>query len=183
MKALAISGGRNPQGQTARATGAVLDGYLQGGGQVEQVFLPAMTIEHCRQCGNDGWGTCRTQNMCCITSDDFADLVEKMSGINTLILATPVYYADLSESMKAFTDRLRRISAGRKRFPNIACVGLCVAGGGGGGAIACCEKLERTAHHCDMNVVDMIAVRRQNLDAKIESLKLVGQWLAGTRAV
>lgn len=113
--------------------------------------------------------------------DDFAGLAEKVRGADAVVFATPVYYSDLSESMRALTDRLRRVcthEAGRVSIKGKPVIGLCVAGGGGGGAPACCVSLERVLGTCGFDVVDMIPVRRQNLQAKIPALKAAGQWLA-----
>jgi hypothetical protein len=57
-------------------------------------------------------------------------------------------------------------------------MGICVAGGGGGGAPACAVSLERVLSTCGFDVLDMIPVRRQNLDMKLDVLKIAGQWLA-----
>ena len=180
MKALMISGSRNPEGQTARAAGAVLEGFTGAGGETELMFLPTMQIERCRQCDDRGWGTCRTEGHCRI-EDDMDAIVEKIREADVVIFATPVYYSDLSESMRGLTDRLRRCAthmadpAGIRQKPTI---GICVAGGGGGGAPNCCVSLERVISHCGFDVVDMIPVRRQNLEAKLPRLRLAGEWLA-----
>ena len=180
MKALIISGSRNPKGQTARAAEAFLDGVKSAGGECELVFLPQMSIERCRQCEDDGWGICRSEGRC-IIEDDFAPLVAKVKDADAVVFATPVYFSDLSESLRAFLDRLRRTcihDAGRERIEAKPAVGICVAGGGGGGAPACAVAMERILHTCGLDVVDMIPVRRQNLDLKLALLSAAGKWLA-----
>ena len=180
MKAMLICGSRNPNGQTAQAAGAVAKGFTNAGGSVEQALLPALVIERCRQCDNDGWGLCRQKGRCVI-EDDLSGLVEKMRQADAVIFATPVYYSDLSESLRAFTDRLRRTctqDAGRVGIQGKLAIGVCVAGGGGGGAPSCCARLESTLATCGLDVVDVIPVRRQNLDAKRARLELAGRWLA-----
>jgi len=180
MKVLMISGSRNPGGQTARAADAVLAGCESAGAEVERVFLPAFRVERCRQCDEDGWGLCRREGRCAI-EDDFAALVGKMGEADAFVFATPVYFGDLSESLRAFTDRLRRVTRhadGQRGIGGKPAIGLCVAGGGGGGAPACCASLERVLAIAGLDVVDMIPVRRQNLEAKLPRLRLAGQWLA-----
>ena len=181
MKILMISGSRNPAGQTARAADAMLEGAVEAGGEVERIFLPALSIERCRQCDERGWGTCRSAGQCTIDDDDFATIVDKLRATDAAIFANPVYFGDLSESMRAFTDRLRRIGrheAGRAGIEGRIVIGVCVAGGGGGGAPECCVSLKRVMSTCGLDVVDMIPVRRQNLEAKLERLRLAGAWLA-----
>jgi multimeric flavodoxin WrbA len=181
MRAIIISGSRNPAGQTARTAEALRKGIESGGGQVETVFLPPLKVERCRQCDDNGWGLCRREGRCVI-ADDFAGLTGKVRDADVAVFATPVYYSDLSESLRAFLDRLRRTcahEAGRTGIEGTRSVGVCVAGGGGGGAPACCAGLEKILTTCKLDVVDMVPVRRQNLEAKLSALEHTGLSLAG----
>jgi len=180
VKVMVILGSRNPAGQTARAVGALVEGLASEGAEVEQVFLPQIQIERCRQCDEKGWGTCRAEGHCTI-EDDFAGLVDRIRASDAVVLATPVYFGDLSESMRAFLDRLRRIGrheAGKAGIEQKPAIGVCVAGGGGGGAPNCAVSLERVLSTCGFDVLDMIPVRRQNLDMKVEVLRHTGKWFA-----
>jgi len=180
MKAIMISGSRNPSGQTATAAKAVLEGLADKGAAYEQVFLPTLKVERCRQCDDAGWGVCRSEGRCVI-EDDFAVLVEKVRAAEAVVFANPVYFGDLSESLRAFLDRLRRITrndAGKKGIAGKPALGVCVAGGGGGGAPNCCLSLEKVLATSGFDVLDMVPVRRQNLQAKLPVLKQTGRWLA-----
>ena len=180
MTVLMICGSRSREGQTATAGDSILKGALVGGASVDRVFLPELDLKRCRQCGDTGWGVCRSEGRC-IINDDFASLVGKLRAADAFLFATPVYYADLSESMRAFTDRLRRTcmhEAGRTGIAGKPVAGLCVAGGGGGGASGCCLSLEKVLARTGLDVVDMLPVRRQNLEAKLPRLRLAGEWLA-----
>lgn len=180
MKFAIILGSRNPDGQTARAAQAVRDGLIAGGGEGQLVYLPQLEIECCRQCDANGWGTCRSEGRCVI-EDDLASIADQIRDADAVVFATPVYFSDLSESMRAFTDRLRRIcrvQESRRGIEGKPTIGVCVAGGGGGGAPACTVSLEKVLRTCGFDVVDMIPARRQNLDLKTEILKTTGRWLA-----
>ena len=145
-----------------------------------RIFLPRSNIGCCRQCDDDGWGTCLREGRCSV-EDGFADLVSRVREADTVVFATPVYYADLSESMRAFLDRLRRTcmhADGQKSIKGKPAAGVCVAGGGGGGAAECCASLTRILGICGFDVVDMIPVRRQNLEAKLPLLTAAGRMLA-----
>lgn len=181
MKVLVIVGSRNHEGQTAQAAGAVLEGIRRAQGDGESVYLPELKIERCRQCDPDGWGLCRRSGQCVI-EDDFAGLAKRLKLAHAAVLATPVYFSDLSESLRAFLDRLRRIcihESGKKGLSGKRVVGVCVAGGGGGGAPACAVSLERVLATCGCDVVDMVPVRRQNLQMKLDVLRTAGAFLAG----
>src|SRR3990170_7465154 len=191
MKLLSLSGSRNHQGRTAQAINALHEGFVKSGGTAESVFLLDLKLERCRQCESDGWGICRRDGTC-IIEDDFDSVVEKIKASDIVVFANPVYFADLSESMRSFTDRLRRIrfrrvtstaqgAPGTPSGPGMQgqpAVGICLSGGGGGGAPNAAINLERVLQTCGFNLVDMILIRRQNLDLKLGVLKLTGEWLA-----
>ncbi len=183
MKVVGILGSRNPEGQTARAAGSLLDAMAGRGVEVKRAFLPAMKIERCRQCDQAGWGLCRAEGRCVI-EDDFAPLVAQIRSADAAIFATPVYFGDLSESIRAFLDRLRRIcrhADGKKGIEGKPAIGICVAGGGGGGAPACAVSLEKVLGTCGFDLVDMVPVRRQNLELKLHVLRLAAEALAAHR--
>jgi multimeric flavodoxin WrbA len=180
MKALIIVGSRDPKGRTARSAEAVLEGLKSQGASGEVIFLTQQKIERCRQCDVDGWGICRAEGRCVI-QDDFVAVVDRLRSAGAVVFANPVYFSDLSESMRAFLDRLRRIcrnDAGKKGLAGKCAIGICVAGGGGGGAPACTVSMEKVLGNCGFDVVDLIPLRRQNFEMKLDVLKTTGRWLA-----
>jgi multimeric flavodoxin WrbA len=180
MRILMISGSRNPQGQTARMAEALLCGareYVEG---LDSFFLPMMDIERCRQCEDNGWGICLSEGTC-IIEDDFAGLVDQIRAADGLVFANPVYYHDLSESLRAFLDRLRRVcfnEYGRQGIADKPAIGICVAGGSGNGTPACGYSLEKALLAARLAVADMVLARRQNLDLKERILEETGKWFA-----
>lgn len=192
MKALIVSGSRNPEGRTAMLINALCRGVESSGGETEVIYLPKMDIELCRQCNSDGWGICRDEDEC-IIDDDFTSIVEKVDDADVTVFANPVYFGDLSESMKAFLDRLRRVKSRIPRQPpdpnapmpgpfnndlGPIAMGLCYAGGSGNGTAFCCMNLERTLMFCGFDVVDMLPARRENLENKLIIAEQTGKWLA-----
>lgn len=192
MKTLIISGSRNQEGRTALLINALCKGVESAGGKTEVIFLPKMDIEHCQQCNSDGWGICRDEDKC-IIDDDFPSILEKIDSADVTVFANPVYFGDLSESMKVFLDRLRRVKSRIPRKPvdpnapmpgpfnndsGPIAMGLCYAGGSGNGTTSCCMNLERTLMFCGFDVVDMLPARRENLDNKLIIAEQTGKWLA-----
>lgn len=180
MKIVAILGSRDHEGRTAKAAEALLQGAGAEPAGDALAFLPELTIERCRQCEDNGWGLCRREGRCAI-DDDFAALVERIRDSEAVVFANPVYFSDLSESMRAFLDRLRRIcrhESGKAGIEGKPAVGICVAGGGGGGAPACTVALEKVLNTCGFAVVDLVPARRQNLELKLQVLEATGKWLA-----
>lgn len=190
MKILVLSGSRSSQGKTAQAIESIRKGILAAGGESECVFLPELSLERCRQCESDGWGLCRKEGRCVI-EDDFLILVKRIRGSEVVVFANPVYFGDLTESMRGFLDRLRRIQFMRNdpQIPRgMSAVGICYAGGSGNGAPNCCASLDRVLQICGFDVVDMVPLRRQNLEAKLAVLEIMGKWLvtkptSGQRAI
>jgi multimeric flavodoxin WrbA len=180
MHILAILGSRNVGGMTARAVKALLEGAVDAGATVESFHLPLLHIEHCRQCNDDGWGLCLKEGRCVI-EDDFASLTGKIGAADAVVFATPVYIGEPSESMKAYMDRLRRTARfseiGRKVTGKKPAVCVSVAGGGGANANMCNGIMERVCMKCGMDLMDLVPVRRQNLDLKCDQLRLEGKWL------
>lgn len=177
--AVFIIASRNYEGQTAQAAQAVFQTLQNHGFLLERYFLPELHLERCRQCEDSGWGDCRREGSC-IIHDEFTKVVEKLRTADFAVFATPVYYGDLSESMRAFTDRLRRICThadGKQGIENMPAIGICVAGGGGGGAPECCVSLKKVLRTCGFDMLDMIPARRQNLAMKLELLEQEAEWL------
>jgi multimeric flavodoxin WrbA len=185
MQILILSGSRNRKGQTARAIKAIQKGINEAKAKSEAIFLPELKLERCRQCEADGWGLCRKEGRC-IIEDDFAEVTEKVKKADVVVFANPVYFGDLSESMRTFLDRYRRTRFKPGAAPPVGfgmsggtpAIGICYAGGSGNGTVSCAFFLERVLQMSGFDVVDMIPVRRQNIDIKLPMLEMTGKWLA-----
>ena len=179
MQVLFLCGSKNPEGRTAQAINTIAKGVAKAGGNTESFFLPELAIERCRQCESNGWGICQREARC-IIEDDFASVFDKLRAADVAVFATPVYFGDLSESTRGFLDRLRRICA-RNTDENLQekpVVALALAGGRGGNAPNACVNLAGILQRSGFDLVDVIPLRRQNLDAKLPILELIGEWLA-----
>ncbi len=180
MRVLAIDCSARRDGLTARMSQAACEGARQAGAEVDRISLADLKLDHCRMCDPDGWGNCRRYGRC-IIPDDFNTLVDRLATADRFVFATPVYFGDLSESAKAFTDRLRRIS----RFPNrqkflrnLPTLTIAVAGGGGGGIPTCLMNIEKALTVPGCFILDMVGVARRNAQYKCETLHLAGKALA-----
>ncbi len=179
MKILAIESSSRPDGLTANMANAALEGAREAGAETELVALRNHTLECCRQCDETGWGDCRTKGSCVI-DDDLAELVGKVQAADGLVFATPVYFGDLSEKAKVFTDRMRRVAMGRGRgeFLNgLRTVGIAAAGGSGGGTASCMVSLEKVLSVPGCFIVDLIPVAQRNKGYKAAVCKLAGRAL------
>ena len=101
----------NEDGLTAACASAAADGARQAGASVEEVKLNDSQVGMCQACGH-GWGQCQSGHECQVP-DGFQALHQRVLSADGLVLVTPVYWGEMSESAKAFTDRLRRCEATR----------------------------------------------------------------------
>ena len=76
MKTVVIWSSPNKDGLTAAAKDCFVKGLKNRGMEVEEIHLNALSVEHCRACGN-GWGLCAKEGRCVI-ADDFAAVYEKL---------------------------------------------------------------------------------------------------------
>lgn len=172
MNILVISSSPNTDGLTAACAAAAIKGARQAGGQAEEIRLNDLQVGMCQACDN-GWGTCR-QEHACQESDDFQALHARMLEVDAYVLVTPVYWGEMSESAKAFTDRLRRCEATRGSESGLAdkpVIAVAAAGGSGNGTITCLLSMERWAQHVNARVFDLIPVKRWTRENKLTTIR------------
>ena len=178
MKVIAIQSSPNRDGLTSSLARAVLKGVEAEGGATELIHLNELDLKHCIACDN-GWGICRTEGTC-ILEDDFERMRAKIGDSDVFVFATPVYFGDLSESAKAFLDRLRRVERGKdfRGFEGKKAIGIASAGGGGGGAVRALYALENYLRRLGFDVFDLVPVTKFSKDHKLEMLEKAGRRLA-----
>lgn len=99
MKILAIVGSPRQGGNTATLVERALEGARQKGASVETIVLNDLNIGYCIACD-----ACKELGRCKI-EDDMNGVAEKMKAADTLLLAAPVYWGDITAQMKAWIDR------------------------------------------------------------------------------
>lgn len=179
---LCVESSARADGLTATMAGECLAGARGAGAETELVQLKDLKLERCRMCGPEGWGLCLKEGRCAV-ADDFAALAARVRAADGLVLATPVYYSDLSESLRAFLDRFRRVSgAPERKLDGKPAVLIAAAGGSGGGATRCLVQLEHSLAPLKVFVLDAIGVARRNRDYKGQAARLAGAALAARAA-
>lgn len=79
---------------------ACLEELSNAGFETEFVYLQEKNIKYCYGCGN-----CLREGDC-ILEDDMNELKEKIKNAKVLVLASPVYFLNVSAQMKCFIDRM-----------------------------------------------------------------------------
>jgi multimeric flavodoxin WrbA len=179
MNVIVISSSPNEDGLTAACAAAAVQGVRLAGGQVEEVRLNDLQIGLCQACGN-GWGTCLNEHEC-QQEDDFQALHARVCQADAYVIVTPVYWGEMSESAKAFMDRLRRCEATRD---DASClfgkpvIAVAAAGGSGGGMITCLSSMERWIQHVQARVFDLIPVNRWSREYKLVAIREAARAMA-----
>lgn len=70
------------------------------GAQVETVALNRLTYRGCQACMS-----CKTKLEKCVLKDDLTRVLDAVHGTDILVMASPVYYGEVSSQMKGFIDR------------------------------------------------------------------------------
>lgn len=176
MKVMIFTSSPNIDGLTAACGNAAKTGAEEAGAQVIMVNLNQKQIGHCHACGN-GWGPCRNEHECQI-QDDFQDVHVAMADIDAFIMITPVYFGEMSESAKNFTDRLRRCEALKKDktlFEGKPVIAVAAAGGSGNGLTSCLTSMERLFTHVRAEKFDFIGITQKNKGYKLDALHKAGR--------
>lgn len=179
MKIMIITSSPNTNGLTATCGDAAKVGVEMVSDNAPIINLNALNIPSCHACGN-GWGTCKDKHSCQV-KDDFQKLHAKVAEADAYIIITPVYWGDMSESLKAFTDRLRRCEASNGEKSNLFNKPfICVAapGGTGNGSISCLASLERFVDNVKGIKYDLIGVTRRNREYKLTTIKEAAKSMA-----
>jgi multimeric flavodoxin WrbA len=180
MRVLVFSASPNEDGLTAACAAAAVEGVRQAGGQAEEIRLNDLPVGMCQACDN-GWGTCLTDHVCQV-EDAFQPLHARVLEADAFVLVTPVYWGEMSESAKAFTDRLRRCEATRGDASGLAgkpVVAVAAAGGSGGGTITCLLSMERWIQHVHAHPFDLIPVKRWSREYKLAAIREASQTMVG----
>lgn len=171
MNVMIMTSSPNIEGLTAASGKAAKAGVETAGAEVTMVNLNQLQIGHCQACGN-GWGPCRNQHECQVL-DDFQPLYASMAAVDAYVIVTPVYWGDMSESAKAFFDRVRRSEAFKKEnsfFENKPVIAVAAAGGSGNGLTSCLSSLERLLLHVRAEKFDLIGITQKSRGYKLDTI-------------
>jgi multimeric flavodoxin WrbA len=100
MKVIAINGSARKNGNTAFLIQAVFAELEAAGIETETVELAGKVVEPCKAC----WA-CGGRGNCVHKNDCFAEIFEKMKEADGIVLASPVYSANVSSNLQAVLER------------------------------------------------------------------------------
>ncbi len=181
MNITLLSGNPKQDGLCQSVIDAAIRGAKAGGASVSEIRLCDSRLIRCQVC-DDGWGTCRDQNICSFGSDGFTQIQTSLKQADVLIFATPVYWGETSEALKSFLDRLRRCEFGSQgALSGKQALLIASAGGSGNGIITCLHQLEQFCRHTDMAIFDRFGINRWNHDYQAPAIESAARALAEGR--
>ena len=179
MKVIVFASSPNSDGLTQACADAACEGVRAAGLDAELIRLNEQHVGLCHACAQ-GWGTCRTEHRCQVL-DGFQDLHKKVKEADGCVVVSPVYFGELSESAKAFFDRLRRCEATRGDESALSAkpmLGVAAAGGSGGGTISCLDQMGRLFGHLRGSTWDLIPITRRSRPYKVDTIRCAAEAMA-----
>lgn len=113
-KILILNGSPRPNGNTAGLIEAFKQGAEENGHTVTQFNLQKMNIHPCLGCFGGG----KTPNSPCVQKDDMQQIYPVYEEADILILASPMYYWNITAQLKTAFDRLFAVAEKNSDYSN-----------------------------------------------------------------
>lgn len=144
----------------------------ENGNDVEHICINHKNIQRCLACGQRGWGICIEEHRCAL-KDDFNEIYRQMEDFDAYVFITPVYFHEMSESAKAFFDRLKRCDAfyeeSKIKGKKIVCIAC--AGGSGSGTEETLKSFDTLNYFLKTNMSARISITKENFERQKETIK------------
>jgi len=100
MNIVCLLGSPRPKGNSATIAKRFCDTAEKKGATVKRFALNKLSYRGCQACM-----TCKTKLDRCVLKDDLTEVLDAIRDADILVMATPVYYGEVSSQLKAFIDR------------------------------------------------------------------------------
>jgi multimeric flavodoxin WrbA len=100
MKIVAILGSPRLDGNSAFIAGRFLETAKKLGAETQSFALNTLAYRGCQACM-----ACKKTSEVCVLKDDLTEVIEAVREADVIVLASPVYYAEVTGQMKLFIDR------------------------------------------------------------------------------
>lgn len=101
MKILVVTGSPRKQGNTEIMAEVFAAVAVTAGHQVTLRKLSGLAVHPCRACEY-----CFKHDGVCVQKDDMNGLLQELEQADVLVLASPIYWFDVSAQLKCFVDRM-----------------------------------------------------------------------------
>lgn len=106
-KVLMLLSSPRKEGNSATLAGRIGAGAEEAGAEVEKIYLNDLEISPCQSC----YACQQPESKGCAVDDDMQPLYAKLEAADAWVLASPVYWFNMSAQMKTFMDRLFAMGA------------------------------------------------------------------------
>ncbi len=111
-KILIVLGSPRKKGNSATLAAKVAEGAIADGADVETVYLNGLNIKPCQGCEK-----CQQESFNgCAIEDEMNQLYSKMQKADSVVVASPIYWFNISAQTKIFIDRLYAVGVGQKNI-------------------------------------------------------------------
>ncbi|MBD5545042.1 MAG: flavodoxin family protein [Lachnospiraceae bacterium] len=107
-KIVILNGSPRRNGNTSALVKAFTEGAESAGNTVTEFFLDSMDIHGCKGC----FGGHSSRECPCVQKDDMAQIYPAVKGGDVIVLATPLYYWNMSGQIRMAIDRLFALEEG-----------------------------------------------------------------------
>ncbi len=100
MNVVCILGSPKPEGNSAFVAKRFCEALETHGAEVQTFALNSLTYRGCQACM-----ACKTKLDRCVLKDDLEPVLDAVREADLLVLATPVYFGEVTSQTKGFIDR------------------------------------------------------------------------------
>ncbi|MCF8029616.1 MAG: flavodoxin family protein [Desulfohalobiaceae bacterium] len=100
MQVVSLKGSPRTRGNSSALADALCERMQDKGAEVRSWNLNELAFRGCQACY-----LCKTELETCALEDDLTPVLDAVRSCDVLVLATPVYFSDVSAQTKAFIDR------------------------------------------------------------------------------
>ncbi len=97
---LVISASPRKGGNSDVLCDRLIQGAQESDNSVEKIFIRNKEIKYCIACE-----ACQRNNGVCAIHDDMAEILDKMTKADVIVMASPVYYYSMNGQLKTLIDR------------------------------------------------------------------------------
>ncbi len=99
-KIVCVLGSPRAKGNSTTLAKHFCDTAAKSGAEITTFSLNKLTYKGCQACM-----TCKTKLDKCVLKDDLTQVLDAVRDADILLMATPVYFGEVSSQMKGFIDR------------------------------------------------------------------------------
>ena len=107
-KIVVLNGSPRRRGNTAALVREFTRGAEEAGHTVTEFFLDGMEIHGCKGC----FGGCSSRECPCVQQDDMGKIYPAVKDSDVVVLASPLYYWNMSGQLRTAVDRLFALEEG-----------------------------------------------------------------------